>query len=256
METLTHCKYMRTILNGSFIWITLVALFVSCNKENAPDCFQSAGEYKTIERELDDFAFIELNDYIQYEFLQAPYYKVIITSPGNLIPDIETEVNNGKLVIHNRNTCNFVRSFKKKITIRICSPNFTTIQNYSTGDIRSVNVIQSSKFIMENRHAAGVHELEMDADTVDIRTHAGVCDVVLTGRANDVYLFNQGLGIVDARALIAPKAYVNNSSVNKVFVNSSDYLFAVIRSSGSVYYSGSPELIDLDTEGQGQLLPL
>jgi hypothetical protein len=248
---------------GSFSWMqmcmmafALVVSVVSCNKENAPDCFQSAGEFTTTERGLDNFVSVELNDYIQYELYDTAFYGVIITAPRNLIPDIQTEVKGGKLIVHNRNTCNFVRSFKKKIIVRICSPNFTDIQNYSTGDIRTVNTIQSGKFLMENRHAAGVHQLMMDADTIDIRTHAGVCDVILEGRADAVFLFNQGLGILDARAVNAVEAFVNNSSVNKVFVNSTGYLYSVIYSSGSVYYSGSPTLIDSDIQGQGQLLPL
>jgi hypothetical protein len=209
-----------------------------------------------VERSLDVFSTVELNDYIQYELCDTNYYGVVITSPGNLIPDIETEVNEGKLTIHNRNTCNFVRSFKKKITIRICAPTFTNVQNFSTGDIRTVSAIRSSKFLMENRDVAGVHQLEVDADTVIINIHTGVCDVVLQGRTQVISLFNQGLGTLDARAVSASKAFVNNSSANKVFVYSTDYLFTVINSSGSVYYSGSPSLIDFDQQGQGQLLPL
>jgi hypothetical protein len=197
-----------------------------------------------------------LNDYIQYELHDTAFFGVIITSPGNLIPDIETEVNNGKLTIHNRNTCNFVRSFKKKITIRICSPNFEDIQNFSTGDIRTVNVIQTSRFVMENRQAAGNHLLEVDADTVIINVHTGVCDVVLQGKAQAVALFNQGLGTLDGRAMNAAMAFVNNSSINNVYVNSTEYLFSIIKSSGSVYYSGGPNQIDSEIQGQGQLIPL
>jgi hypothetical protein len=249
-------KSIKNLHLQILIGISFFSAMISCNKENAPDCFQSAGEYKTVERSLDGFSAIELNDYIQYELCDTTFYGVVITAPGNLIPDIETEVNQGKLVIHNRNTCNFVRSYKKKITIRICSPAFTNVQNFSTGDIRSVNPIQTTKFLMENRHAAGVHQLELYADTVDIKTHAGVCDVIVNGSANAVYLFNQGLGILDARAMSTPKAFVNNSSVNKVYVNASDYLFAFIYSSGSIYYSGAPDLIDVNVQGQGRLIPM
>jgi hypothetical protein len=256
METMKYTFGLFSFMQAPIVAITLLLCVVSCNKENAPDCFQSAGEYTTIERGLDSFVTVELNDYIQYELCEATFFGVVITAPRNLIPDIETEVKDGRLIIHNRNTCNFVRSFKKKITIRICAPSFTDVQNFSTGDIRTVNAMRSSKFLMENRDAAGVHQLEMDADTVIINNHTGVCDVVLQGRTQVVALFNQGLGTLDARAVTASKAFVNNSSVNKVFVNSTDYLFTVINSSGSVYYSGSPSLIDLEIQGQGQLLPL
>jgi hypothetical protein len=149
-----------------------------------------------------------------------------------------------------------VRSFKKKITVRICSPNFTDIQNFSTGDVRTVSGIHSEKFLMDNRHAAGLHRIEVEADTVIINIHTGVCDVVVLGKAHTVALFNQGLGTLDGRAMNAAMAFVNNSSINSVYVNSTNYLFSFIKSSGSVYYSGAPFQIDSEIQGQGQLIPL
>ena len=75
----------------NWTWLLFVALLVSvssCNREDAPDCFQSAGTYASEERSLDSFSAIELNDYIQYELYDTSYYGVLITAPGNLISRI------------------------------------------------------------------------------------------------------------------------------------------------------------------------
>jgi len=253
---MNYYSQFHSHLHTCLIAFALMLSVLSCNKENAPDCFQSAGAYATTERKLAEFFAIELNDYIQYELCDTTFYGVVITAPRNLIPDIETEVNSGKLTIHNRNTCNFVRSFKKKITIRICAPSFSDVQNFSTGDISSVNALRSSKFHIESWDAAGVHRLEVYADTISIGIHTGVCDAVIRGKARDIALFNQGLGTLDARAVNASRAFVNNSSLNDVIVNSTEYLFTAIMSSGNVYYSGSPSSIDTDIQGQGRLISL
>jgi Putative auto-transporter adhesin, head GIN domain len=230
------------------------ALAASCNRENAPDCFQSAGTHETIQRDLDVFSSLELNDYIQYELLDTNYYGVLITAPGNLLNDIETTVADGVLKVQNTNRCNFVRSFKNRITVRICAPDFADIQNYATGDVVTIGFIQGEKFSIENRGAAGTQRLSLHADTVNVATHTGVCDAILDGACTTVYLFNQGLGTIDSRDLVSRYAYVNNSSLNDVYVHASDYLFGYVQFSGSVYYLGNPATIDTDIEGEGEVV--
>jgi hypothetical protein len=246
--------YLISIPVAALILIALVSL-VSCNREDAPDCFQRAGEMKTVQRDLDDFSSIELNDYIQYELFDTAYFGVIIKAPGNLISDIETEVEDGRLTIRNVNRCNFVRSFKSRITVRICAPAFTDIQNYATGDITSVDVLTGNRFSLDNRSAAGVQRISLDVDTVNIASHTGVSDAVLQGECDVVYLFNQGLGKLDARALTSNYAFVNNSSLNDVYVYSQNYLYGYIQFSGNIYYTGNPEAIDREVDGDGELKP-
>jgi hypothetical protein len=240
---------------GFFFFALAATLACGCNREQAPDCFQTAGEMKSVQRELSEFTSIELNDYIQYELCDTAYFGVMITAPGNLIPEINTDVVDGKLTVHNSNSCNFVRSYKNRITVRICAPDFADIQNYSTGDITSVNVIEGSRFSIENRGAAGVQTLRFSVDTVTIASHTGVSDAVISGKCDVANLFEQGLGFIDARDLSANYAFVNNSSLNDVYVQAHNYLFAYIQFSGNIHYNGEPQSIDSDIEGDGKLLP-
>ena len=250
-------KRSSYIVNG--YWLLCVATLVAfsaCNREDAPDCFQSAGPYAKEERMLESFSVIELNDYIQYELCDTNFYGVLITAPGNLISDIETEVEAGKLTVRNTNKCNFVRSYKNRITIRICAPDFEDIQNYATGDVTTVNAIQGSRFSIDNRSAAGVQRLFLKVDTVNIATHTGVSDAIVRGECDVVYLFNQGVGEIDAAQLQSRSAYVNNSSLNDLYVNARDYLYVYIQLSGNVFYDGNTSSIDQLIEGNGALLPL
>ncbi len=234
--------------------VVIVLGICSCNKENAPDCFQSAGEYATVKTSIEAFDALELRDYVQIELYDTTEYFVEITAPKNLIPDISTHVHEGKLKIENRNTCNFVRSFKNRIHVRIYAPRFTNIQNFGTGDIKCINAISDPIFKIENRNAAGTIDLNLDADTITIATHTGVSDVVVRGNSNITNLFNQGLGTIDARALTTVDAFVNNSSINNVYVNSNGYFFAFIAFSGNIFYSGNPNHIDQDIRGEGKLI--
>ena len=234
---------------------SVLFLLAGCNREHAPDCFQSAGVFDTAYHSLSEFTSIELNDYIHYELCDTSYYGVMIVGPRNLLPEISAVVEEGELTVRNNNRCNFVRSYKNRITVRICASSFADIQNYSTGDVNSVNTIGGKRFSLDNRGAAGVQTLELRCDTVNIASHTGVSDAILSGECDVVQLFNQGLGEIDATALSANYAFVNNSSLNDVYVKAHNYLFAFIQYSGNIFYSGNPDVIDTDITGEGELVP-
>ncbi len=238
------------------VLLSFAVLLFACNKEHAPDCFQTAGIDTLVIREIGGFDQIELRDYIQYELYDSSAYMIELRGPRNLLPDIVTEINNGKLLIKNNNTCNFVRSFKKRLVVRIYSPQFHNIQNFSTGDITSINTINGDLFKIENRNAAGNITLSLITDTVVIASHTGVADVTLKGTCDELYLFNQGVGKLDAREIIASQSFVNNSSVNDVWVYAQNYLYAYIKYSGNIFYRGSPTQIDRTINGSGKLIEL
>lgn len=248
-------KYGKSV---RILWMFVVPglIIFSCNKEKAPDCFQKAGEVKTISRSMEAFHAIELRDYITLELADSSDYGVVITGPSNLLPEIITEVKNGKLLIENQNTCNFVRSYRNKIVVRIYAPDFPDIQNFGTGDIRTVGVLEMPVFKLENRNAAGEIRLTLDTDTAIIASHTGVCDVIAEGKSQITQIFNQGVGYIDARKLHTTDAFVNNSSINDVYVNTNGYFFALIEFSGNVYYTGTPNHIDQSVRGEGRLMPL
>jgi hypothetical protein len=240
---------------SGIILVCLFWLLSGCNKENAPDCFQSAGENRTIVRDIESFESIEISDYIQIELLDTNFTAVEITGPKNLLPEVVTEVRNGKLIIRNDNTCNFTRSFKREITVRICSPEFKNIQNHGTGNLKSINTLTGSVFLLENRDAAGLIDLSVNVDTASVYTHTGVCDVVIKGSAFKTVLFEQGVGYTDARNLTSDFTFVNNSSLNDMYVNAGVYLFGYIQFSGNIYFSGNPS-IDQSIDGDGRLIPI
>ena len=66
----------------------LVLTFCSCNKENAPDCFKTAGEVQTETRYLGSFTKLELNSNLKYELVDTNFCGIEITGPKNLLPKI------------------------------------------------------------------------------------------------------------------------------------------------------------------------
>lgn len=243
-----------SIWSSVVIWMMLITSY-SCNKENAPDCFQKAGKTETERRSLALFESIEIRDYLFVELYDSSEYFIEVTAPRNLIPEVVTNVEENELIIRNDNSCNWVRSYDRNIVVRIYAPEFGPIENYGTGGISSIRTITQHKLVIDNRHSAGTIDLTIDVDSVAIRSHTGVADVLLKGHAGTSEFFAQGYGWIDGRNLHTTQAYVNNSSINNVYVNASDYLFGVLYYSGSIYYSGDPDFVESDIQGSGEMVP-
>lgn len=236
------------------LYISLLILFAACNKENAPDCFKKAGETATIRRNLNAFDKLELQDYLYIELIQSEEHAVEIQGPKNLLSKIETHIDNGVLYVSNGNTCNFVRSFKNDIIVKIHSPNIIDIQNRGTGDITTPDTLHYPYLKIENRHAAGIVRINIIGDSLDAYTQTGVADFILNGQVLKAELFNQGVGRIEAQGLKAQQTYINNSSINDIRAYCSGYLFAINYFSGNIFVSGNPDDKDIVREGTGSIL--
>lgn len=232
----------------------LVMTFCSCNKENAPDCFKTAGEIQTETRDLGCFTKLELNSNLKYELVDTNFCGIEITGPKNLLPKIDAQLSAGLLKIENVNTCNFLRSFEHVITVKLYFDSITNIQNFSTGSIVSLNELKGSKLIIENKHANGRVELNLNCDTIYCGSPAGVNDTFLYGNVNVAELYSDAYGIIHAESLHANQVYINNASLQPIYANATSYAFVRIDDSGNVVLKQTPALYDFVRNGSGELI--
>ena len=232
----------------------LVLTFCSCNKENAPDCFKTAGEVQTETRDLGCFTKLELNSDLKYELVDTNFCGIEITGPKNLLPKIDAQLSDGVLKIENVNTCNFLRSFEHEITVKLYFDSITNIQNFSTGSVVSLNELKGSKLVIENKHANGKIELNLNCDTIYCGSPAGANDSYLYGTVNVAELYSDAFGIIHAESLHANQVYINNASLQPIYANATSYAFVRIDDSGNVVLNQTPILYDLVRNGSGELI--
>jgi hypothetical protein len=243
---------LATVFNLSLIGFVLT--LCSCNKENAPDCFKTAGEVRTETRDLGSFTKLELKSNLKYELVDTNFCGIEITGPKNLLPKIDAQLSNGILKIENKNTCNFLRSFEHEITVKLYFDSITNIQNFSTGSIVSLNELKASKLVIENKHANGKIELHLNCDTIYCGSPAGANDSFLYGTVNVAQLYSDAYGIIHAESLNANEVYINNSSLQPIYANAASYAFVRIDDSGNVVLNQIPNLYDLVRNGSGELI--
>lgn len=234
--------------------LTLLLLFSSCS--DIGDCFHGTGEQAQEERTLDTIRGIYLTSNINLKVHpNATYYRMRVTAGENLIEGVETKAENGTLSIRNNNHCNWVRSFKSKITVDVWVPSLNSIYiENSTGDITIDDSLRAENFRVDCFGSMGSVQMQLKCQIATIALHNGPADITASGSADVQYNYNAGFGKIDCRSLISRDIYIKNKGTNNTWVNSNNILDAIIEHDGNIYYTGQPSQVIADIKGKGQLI--
>ena len=231
-------------------------LFMGCEREHWDDCITSAGPQRAEERTLATFAAIDLNDHVDLMFERRAANTVSVEAGGNLLGQVETKVEGGTLSIHNGNRCNWVRSLRPRITVRVPVDQVESLTVRGTGNVRCTDTIIRPHFSLQQWSGVGTVHLLLNVDMVECGLHTGAGDAVLEGRcSNTADLFSGIMAPIDASRLRTRFVSVNNSGVADIRCWATVWLTAQINSVGDVYYRNEPVNITSSITGSGQVIP-
>ncbi|MBK5286579.1 MAG: DUF2807 domain-containing protein [Bacteroidia bacterium] len=241
--------------NKIFVPIFTIAFAIitpSCKKENIFDCFKSTGDVVNERRSIESFTDVVVNDDLNVIFVQDSAFYIEVNAGENLIPLIITEIRDGKLLVENNNTCNWVRDYSIPINVYVHASTLRRIDFYGTGKISSQNTLTPDTIEVNNRNTGDI-ELNVSAIEVYCKQHVTPGDNTFTGNADYLYLYNASDGFAYCSGLAVNKATVINKGTGYSFVNACDKLDAEITSSGNIYYTANP-VIQSTITGSGQLI--
>ncbi|HEX9601978.1 MAG TPA: DUF2807 domain-containing protein, partial [Mariniflexile sp.] len=102
--------------------IVISVLMFACNSEQTGDCFQTTGTIIQQEVSVSNFDKILVNRDIELVIKEGAEQKVIIETGKNLLNDVEAVVTDGKLILTDNNSCNYVRDYGVT-KVYVTSPN-------------------------------------------------------------------------------------------------------------------------------------
>ena len=239
-----------------WIWMGMLILASSCNKENCPDCLQKAGEVTREVRQLGAFREIHLSDRIQLVLTLDTVNEAIVEAGKNLIPEIVTQVEDGTLTIRDDNTCNWVRSYQNSITVYLKLKDLRKIIYDGSGDITATNEIKVDTLEMNFWDGSGKIQLQTDCHELRIHLHTGCGDAYISGRADNEYCYSRGNGQIHTENVDVPGVYIDASCTGDLFVKASKHIFARLKYDGNVYYWGQPSNVESEITGNGKLIPM
>lgn len=238
------------VMSLSFLWV-----FSACNRPDAPDCLKRAGA-DTMETRHQGRPVTELDveDLIEVKVFRSEQPEIRVFGPQNLLSGLVSEWSDGTLRLRNENRCNWVRDLGIRMRVEVYTPELERINYKGQGDLSMEDLFEGEVFSFDCRQGTGDIHLHLAADSVNVQLHNGVANLQLEGEARIAALFNQGTGRLDASNFMAQAATCNNSSINEMMVRTSAYLFAFIGLRGNVVYFGQNTEIELQQEGEGELI--
>jgi len=230
-------------------------LFNSCKKENLCDCFKRRGETVIESRNLPLFNTIRVYDeinvyYTQDTTLTAPIVQV--KTGKNLASNIATVVSGGGLTIENKNKCNFVRGEHNDVTVYVTAPYVRYFLQEGVGSIFGTNTVIQDTVTCDIENSGDIH-LSVRTRSVTSHTH-GAGDLYLDGTVNSFFSHIEGQGFIHAQDLVAGYGFVYYKSNGIAKVHITGQLDCVLASTGNIYYTGDPPVVNVKTTGTGKLI--
>ena len=193
-----------------------------------------SGNIKTETRNVSGFTGISLSLPANVEIIQGGSEGIVIETDDNVLPLIETVVDNGSLKIRFKERNMSVNTKTFNITI-----NVKTIDNLSvagSGDVRAAK-LQVAKLKTSIAGSGNVHITSLDADTLTLSI-AGSGDFSAGGKASVVEGKVAGSGNMKIGALAANSVKLSIAGSGDATVWAKDTLTVSVAGSGDVTYYG------------------
>jgi hypothetical protein len=240
-----------------FYLIVFLFLFsLGCEKAEDRQCMKTAGEESERLVIPPTFNKLKITEHIKVVLVQDTVEKIVLRGGKNLLNFIDIQLVEGVLVFTNTNTCNFLRSYKKKVTAEIHFKSLINLHFEGTEQLSNVGKLNLDWFTLLIRDGAGPVNLTLDAQLIDATIAHGWGDFTLKGTVNrgvfDIrsngYCDTYGLNILDSLTVVS-------KTQGQIKVNSDNAkLKAQIETNGNILYRGTPTAIELNRIGNGQLI--
>ena len=237
--------------------LSILMIVLSTGCQNICDCFKSAGEIVTQERNLAPVSFIQLENDPNLIVHSDSVFRMRVSAGSKLIDKITTEVVDGKLTIKNRNKCNWVRKFKPEMTVEVWLPTLQNLYIYNaTGSVHFLDTLHTTDFYLESFGSFGDYYILLNSKYASIKLNTGPANAYVYGVTDQNIIFNAGFGINDCKSLQSNYVFIRSRGTNNSLVHAMQTLDASLESSGNIYYRGNPPEIHRKEIGTGKILPL
>lgn len=236
----------------------LILLFalISANSFAQPgETIKGNGHTKQETREVGNFSSLATHGSMDVQINYGDSKTIVIEGEENLLPYIETSVQNGKLSIKTKKNVNL--KSHSKIVVHVSMTKINSLQLSGSGNIKG-----SGAFSNDGKTDMGISgsgNLSLDFDSfkdLDLSV-SGSGNIDLKGSAtNSINAKISGSGNIDCSSISSKDvdAKLSGSGNIKVYANNS--IEASISGSGNVYYKGNAQNISSKVVGSGKVLKM
>lgn len=246
-------------ISSRYLLYTLLCIAMllpsACSKDHLFDFTKSTGPQVIIERNVDkNFDRIFMKDNINVVLTKGPVYNLKLEGGENLLPGIETEVKDNMLIISNKNTYNWVRSYDKELTVYVTMPHIWDIQYESVGTLTNTDTIQEDSLFVQVNGGSGFIDLAVKTGMIKLSIVSGSADLKVSGESGMSFLYLGSMGAIRTFDLRSKIVFMENAGTNNCFVNVRDHFEYIISGIGDIHYKGHPVIMNGNITGKGKLI--
>ena len=201
-------------------------------------------------RDLASFHAVHVEGSMNVYVVQGEAKPAVIEAEENIIPYLETTVDNGRLFIHYRD--NTWVSAHKEVKVYITAPAIDELHMEGSGEI-----IAQNKIINDHQLWIGVtgsEDKKADVNAPLIKASiAGSGNIDASGETKNVQLDITGSGDYNGYELMTENAKATVTGSGNAYVSASMQLEAHITGSGDINYKGEPQ-INKNITGSGDVI--
>ncbi|PHS09475.1 MAG: DUF2807 domain-containing protein [Kordia sp.] len=226
----TIVKFLVALLVG--------ALVTSCNFDFNISGVKGDGNVVTESRFSDvNFNKINASEGLDVYLTKSTSTAVKVQADENLQELIETEIKDGVLHIHTKETIGKYRA--KKVLVNFT--NLNEISSSSGAKIHTTNFILSDNIIV--KASSGSHQkLAIKASTINCKSSSGA-NIELDGNTTSIDASASSGSVINAHSLIAESCTTKSSSGAHIDVNCKSAINAKASSGSNTSYAGNPSSV-------------
>lgn len=240
---------MRSLI----VIILSLSLLMSCKKSNERRCVKSSGNISAIVLEDISATQINMNDNISLTLVNDSLNQIEIKGGENLLSFITHEILGSQIIFNNTNKCNFLRN-EDKIAIIYHYTHLDSIFLNGFGNLNNLDTIKHDIYIYTEESFSDI-ALAFNNNNTTLIAQVGSVETLLSGKCDNLYLYSNGAGKMDARDLECKYAHGHSQGLGDFFINAKDYLNIELRSAGNFYvYNAENAIQNIVQEGSGQII--
>lgn len=207
-----------------------------------------AGEPVTQERKVDNFTKVEVSGAYKVKLTQGSEIKLKVTGDADAQEDLITEVVNGTLKIHRRNSASWKwNNDKNNVDITLTVKDLKSLEASGASRIEGQSTIKAENLKLEVTGASSL-SMTIEADKIDADI-SGAASVRLMGKVKKQDVDVSGAGSYKAFELESQIAEVDASGASKAQISVSDDLEADASGASNIRYKGRPKNSNIESSG-------
>jgi hypothetical protein len=213
------------------------------------------GQIKKETREAGNFSSLVSQGSMNVKIAYGNSNSIVVEGDENLLPYIETVVENGRLTIKTKKYVNLKSD--SKITVYVSMTKINSLQLSGSGDING-----SGGFTNDGKTdiaVSGSGNLALDFDSfkdLDLSV-SGSGNIELKGNStNNIDAKVSGSGNIDCSGISSKDVQAKLSGSGNIKVYASNSIDAKISGSGNVFYKGNVQNINSKVAGSGKVLKM